>query len=448
MSEKIITVLSNASLDHYPENKISNFRNRLYSPISLTDGEYEIAILSCSYNASTVIVAENEEIGKYFNPDSETEEVLKAPFAMTSFEQLLVYIRDVTHHKFEINDFGFVTYLHPGPKYRHFTPSERVANILGITAVRCENKLIDTNKPKYSKVGLETPYQSPIHYGLNDILYWLPLKDGETKATEVIAKKVTTFDELMKEFPRNTDEKTEKIEENKWMVTMRSNDRVKFNNCKETELIRHKQGTLTITVEHCNPDLFFKKGDLVGYNLLGERVLCSRDILSYMDIVHEFQRVRPDFIAYFNIHNRFSFTLSTEHVGDDRNFLKGISFTAKLVRNLGMLTVSTNTFNLGDMKTYTGAYRPVSNLGTSQLLVYCDLIHPQHIGNTVAPLLRSIKTEYDGAEHVFPSPLYFPIARDYVDVIHMYIMCENGEPPPFELGTFTATLSIRKSSLR
>ena len=344
MEEKIITVLSNASLDHYPDNKISNFRNKLYVPISLATGEHEIAILSCSYNASPVIVAENEDIGSYTPPDSDTELMLRAPFAITSFEQLFAYIERETGHSFTLDAYGFVEYNSIDPKYKYFKPSKRIANLLGITAIRYGNKKIYIENHSLINRGKGTPHLSPIQYSKKDITYWLPLEAGETE-----------------------------------------------------------------------PNIF-----------------------------RELERMRPGLTAYFNVHNGISVTMSTEDSVNQRNFLGKYFQCPKLLRYLGTSSIDVTPAHVGDFKSYTGLYRPISNLGTSQLLVYCDLIHPQHIGNTVAPLLRSFQVEYGGAEHVFNSPIYFPIARDYIDVIHMYIMCENGEPPPFEFGTFTATLGIRK----
>ena len=445
MGEKIITVLSNASLDHYPQNKISNFRNKLYSPISLTDGDYEIAVLGCSYNASKVIISENDEIGKYFNPDTGFEQVLRAPFAMTSFEQLFTFIGYCTKHKFEIDPFGFVTRTALDPRFKSFTPSERVANVLGITAVRYGGNLIVPEKYKFVNTGSKTPHLLPIQYDVNDILYWLPLKNGETEAVAVRATKVTTFDELMKNFPRNNNEKIEQFSATEWQVTVKKSDRVKFNNCKETDFMEHDGGYVTFFVEHNDPTVYFKKGEyFLRVAETGEKMYASKDLRSFQDLMLEYERAIPGMIVFFSTNGKISRTMSTDDVGDQSHFTKPFMHTFKLLEYFGITNIDVGHFNMHDSKEYTGAYRPVSNLGTSQLLLYCDLIHPQHIGNTVAPLLRSFHIEYDGAEHIFHSPLYFPIARDYVDVVHMYIMCENGEPPPFEFGTFTATLGIRK----
>jgi hypothetical protein len=91
-----------------------------------------------------------------------------------------------------------------------------------------------------------------------------------------------------------------------------------------------------------------------------------------------------------------------------------------------------------------GKHRPYVNMGKSKLFVYCDLIPPQFVGDALAPLLISTPIEYGDSNHVVMYPSYLPVNKQVIDVIHVFIRCENGDPPPFELGPFTVTLSIRR----
>lgn len=43
------TVMSDASMNFYPDNTISNFKNHLHSPLKLDDYMYEVAITKYSY---------------------------------------------------------------------------------------------------------------------------------------------------------------------------------------------------------------------------------------------------------------------------------------------------------------------------------------------------------------------------------------------------------------
>lgn len=94
--------------------------------------------------------------------------------------------------------------------------------------------------------------------------------------------------------------------------------------------------------------------------------------------------------------------------------------------------------------TQVGLHVPDLLMGRSKLLIYCDLIPPQYVGGTVAPLLRMIPSQEGRITEHFSSPTYFKLNRDYIDDFHIYIKNENGNPPSFERGTFSGTLSLRK----
>ena len=452
MSEKIITVLSNASLDHYPDNKISNFRNKLYAPISLNSGDYEIAMLSCSYNASEIVVYEDEEIGRFYRYNSDKEEVLRAPFAMTTFEQLFAYIKNETNHYFEIDDYGHLQYTSMDPRYKHFTFSKRLENVLGITAVRVGPRWIDSEKYLRKESGDHEPYEQPIHYNIGETIYWLKCifaEDGKlTEANyEMKAEKPLTFREMMVEFTKfYTKAETREIGKGNWEVTIESPDYVKFNKCthKINVVNTNDEGNLetTYTITSDFHECFVFMDEYIGKNANGEDILCSKDLFTFKEVLQEAERLRPGMLWFRNLYDKLSVTTPANEIEED--VLNNCALSKKITRYLGFQSYKSEHLNVGDFKSYVGVQRPVTNLGRSQLMVYCDLIPPQYVGNTVAPMLRSFQMEYGGAEHVFPSPLYYPLTKDYLDVIHMYIRCENGEPPPFECGTFTATLGIRK----
>ena len=452
MSEKIITVLSNASLDHYPDNKISNFRNKLYAPISLNSGDYEIAMLSCSYNASEIVVYEDEEIGRFYRYDSDKEEVLRAPFAMTTFEQLFTYIKNETDHNFEIDAYGHLQYFSTDPNYKTFTFSKRLENVLGITAVRVEARWIDPEKYLWKESGQHEPHVLPIHYEAGETIYWLKCifsEEGKLKEVnhEVKAEKPLTFHEMMMQFAESCSRaKTNETGVGQWQVIMEQQDFVRFNKCtlKLNAVQTNEDGqvvtihTVTCDVHEC----FLLMDEYIGRNANGEDILCSKDLFTFKEVLQEVERLRPGMFWFCNVQNRLSVTVPANEIEQD--ILKDCTLSEKITRYLGFQSFVSEPLQIGDFKSYVGAQRPVMNLGRSQLMVYCNLIHPQYVGNTVAPLLRSFQMQYGGSEHVFSSPLYYPITQDYLDVIHMYIRCENGEPPPFECGTFAATLGIRK----
>ena len=94
--------------------------------------------------------------------------------------------------------------------------------------------------------------------------------------------------------------------------------------------------------------------------------------------------------------------------------------------------------------TQIGKHLPDPLMGRNQMFIYCDLIPPQYVGGTVAPLLRVIPSVEGRITEYFSSPNYYKINKDYIDDFHIYIKHENGKAPAFELGTFSGTLSLRK----
>ena len=69
------------------------------------------------------------------------------------------------------------------------------------------------------------------------------------------------------------------------------------------------------------------------------------------------------------------------------------------------------------------------------LMVYCDLIESQTVGDTTAPLLRTIcKTgKFNSTnEKIFTDPHYSPVLRSYINTINVDIRDPSGEQIRFE----------------
>jgi hypothetical protein len=85
--------------------------------------------------------------------------------------------------------------------------------------------------------------------------------------------------------------------------------------------------------------------------------------------------------------------------------------------------------------------------GQTRIFVYCDIIKPSHVGNTMAPLLRSFMNS--GQSHgtnitkSFDHLQYFDLRFPEFEMIHVYIKNECGDPILFESGTFSLTLHFR-----
>jgi hypothetical protein len=65
-----VTLQSNASLDIFPDNKISNFKNKLSNSVELRSGVYEVALVELSYTYGNAFLHRGELLltCKLFNP--------------------------------------------------------------------------------------------------------------------------------------------------------------------------------------------------------------------------------------------------------------------------------------------------------------------------------------------------------------------------------------------
>jgi hypothetical protein len=85
--------------------------------------------------------------------------------------------------------------------------------------------------------------------------------------------------------------------------------------------------------------------------------------------------------------------------------------------------------------------------GIRTLYVYCDILEEIPVGDTEAPLLRTVDTngefgqmQYRDYEH----PRYVPIRKKHFDTIEIDIRSEFGEPVSFISGSSIVTLHLRK----
>ena len=86
--------------------------------------------------------------------------------------------------------------------------------------------------------------------------------------------------------------------------------------------------------------------------------------------------------------------------------------------------------------------------GFHDLYVYCDIIQPQYVGDTLVPLLRIIPVEGEDGQRIsksFVRPQYLPVSRKQFESIEVNIKRDTGEPVPFEFGRVLLTLHFRQS---
>ncbi|GFV34696.1 uncharacterized protein TNCV_573361 [Trichonephila clavipes] len=80
------------------------------------------------------------------------------------------------------------------------------------------------------------------------------------------------------------------------------------------------------------------------------------------------------------------------------------------------------------------------------MYAYCDLVEPQIVGHTQAPLLKIIKVEGKDGEVVnahYTRPHYVPVIRQQFQTIEMILRLHSGDLVPFERGRVIAVLHFR-----
>lgn len=82
--------------------------------------------------------------------------------------------------------------------------------------------------------------------------------------------------------------------------------------------------------------------------------------------------------------------------------------------------------------------------------IYCDVLENVPVGDTVAPLLRTIDVEGERGTMIhrnFEQPRYLPIQKKNFDSVQIDIRDGLGRPIPFEGDTLIVTLHLRRANL-
>ena len=123
-----------------------------------------------------------------------------------------------------------------------------------------------------------------------------------------------------------------------------------------------------------------------------------------------------------------------------------VTFNPKVSAKLGIthrIIDETNSIN----KIYRGQSKVFLPSGETKLFIYSDLIRGQTVDSGFSPLLRIIpykgvdmETTVYEARHL----QYIKLAKSEIDYLHIYIRTESGTNPPFQAGTFSATLHFKQ----
>lgn len=134
-------------------------------------------------------------------------------------------------------------------------------------------------------------------------------------------------------------------------------------------------------------------------------------------------------------------------MGDD---VESITLSPTLALQLGF---DPNELTLESSVVNKGIRPPNIRLGLpSHMYVYCDLVEPQMVGDTVAPLLKIVNistTTYVYGLHKstsFIDPHYVPVMNRSFDSVEIDLRDSTGRHLPFHFGTSCVKLHFRKVS--
>jgi hypothetical protein len=99
-----------------------------------------------------------------------------------------------------------------------------------------------------------------------------------------------------------------------------------------------------------------------------------------------------------------------------------------------------------DEESNTYIYPIFTQVSTTNLYIYLDVIENQRVGNQMVPLLRKIVNTGEPNQQTtqeFTHLEYKNLCQSEFDAIHCCIRTEDAVAPAFEVGTFSATLHFR-----
>ena len=99
---------------------------------------------------------------------------------------------------------------------------------------------------------------------------------------------------------------------------------------------------------------------------------------------------------------------------------------------------------------FTNDYDSVlQNASVDSLFVYCDVLEYVPVGDTLAPLLRTVVVRGKHGDQIsekYINPMYLPVQKKSFDSIEINIMTDTGDAVPFVDGPSTVTLHFRRAS--
>jgi hypothetical protein len=474
MAGFVLTVISDASMNYFPENTITNFKNRLATRIDL-DGEYDVSLTKISYTSTNVIIKKGEVLGvaSYISKsrfvsaetlnigggrnwrdgdrESETGFVIKCEVVAArnyrSLTKLCNYLTAFTHHKYEIQDGELHIYTGEGNPhaYYKFEISTRIKQLLGM-----HNGLTLLKSTK--KVHKEFTYRGNLATHLAPS-WRVPGEftmrafqinaDGTVDKSKIIGEHIADkaiLDQTgisynlyrfmdLKEIPYGYGYKHLWF----WFKPPVKEFPGEFNpliaknfNLDEFITINEPDGRIQYQSKNdINVKYYVLKGTVIAQRweneILKEEYKAKKDHTNFGEMMDDLCESLQ--IGWKCENNKVYLSIL------DRGDFEGhVRLTNLMKYYLGMLDgeVKAKWFKglETDIDEYIANERVYEDFGNSILFVYCDLCENQIVGGSFAPLLRTLPVKYNqdkAYEHEFYTPLYIPMRKLSFQDVHIYI---------------------------
>lgn len=183
----------------------------------------------------------------------------------------------------------------------------------------------------------------------------------------------------------------------------------------------------------------------------------KRDIYNTTDLIQELNenehivKYKIDEEGYINIVYPTDINISLEYSEKLGGILGLEDCTLKSTNYVGEVEAEKSNGEKYTIVHYKFNEKLHLSAGQMRMFVYCDIIKPQYVADTMAPLLRSFM--YSGRFHgeqitkTFDHVQYMDIKYPEFEMIHIWLKTESGEPVLFETGSFAATLHFRRKSV-
>jgi hypothetical protein len=393
-------------MDSHPDNKSSEFKISLKDPIDFGEQDWEVALISINYPYSWTNLgpSANTKIKYYLDKDSGVQEINFPDWHCESLEQLVQYIRS----KIAVNE-GNVPAGGESSRFR-----------------------VKLDELKRIKIASIEPY---FDIGFTDSMLRLLGLESHPSARNMTIK---AFDRRQKH--RNFLDQV-------W----REDNMLDYTSDALRKIFRETQGFEAL-VGQVFPYIDQEELKKVAEDMLSRREK-AQDITMMTDYLDDIE-ADPE---WQNIQEKVKKLSLGEHVRRDAPEDVEMFETGRFKQSAFEFGLGITLFHLSKIlyeKELPKSIKGIipGNLNPVQrMFIYTDIIQPIDFNETAIQLLRMVNTRgsaFSTTHEEFLQPIYLPLRKGKISMIHVYIADDQQSRVSFQVGTVVLTLHFRRRQLR